>query len=182
MVNIYKLKLTNLQQEILRFLFVKTGTTVNARKIALSLKVSPPAVSKALPFLEKEKLINIKKDRESKRLSIELNRDSLEVIWLKRADNIKQIYDSGLAKYLYDLFPGATIILFGSYSFGEDTINSDIDFAIIGSKEKTIDLKEFEKSLEREIIINFYSSLKSIKSELRNNILNGFILKGGVDL
>ncbi|HLC55715.1 MAG TPA: nucleotidyltransferase domain-containing protein [Candidatus Nanoarchaeia archaeon] len=181
MVNIYKQKLTNLQQEILRLLFIKSGIIVNARYIAKNLEVSQPAVSKALPYLDKEKLIKLSKDKESKRLSIEINRDNNLVIGLKRADNLKLIYESGLADFLYNSFPGTTIILFGSYAFGEDTIKSDIDLAIIGMKEKHIDIDKFSKQLEREIIINYYSSLKDIKSELKNNILNGIVLKGAVE-
>lgn len=182
MVNIYKLKLTILQQEILRLLFIKAGMTINARGIARILEVSQPAVSKALPLLEKEGFIKVEKDKESKRLSIELNRDKHDTIWLKRADNLKQIYDSGLVQFLYDNFPGAVVILFGSYAFGEDTIKSDIDLAIIGAKEKALDLNKFQKMLERAITINYYSSFKKIEEHLLNNILNGITLKGAIEL
>jgi|SRR3989344_3927900 len=182
MVNISKLKLTNLQQDILRLFFKKVGTSLNAHTMARILEVSQPAVSKALPSLEKEDILLIKKDKYSKRLSIELNREDHNIIWLKRADNLKQIYESGLVQLFYDKFPEATIILFGSYSFGEDTINSDIDIAIIGSKEKNIDLEQFNKKLERIININYYKSFKEIHKHLLNNILNGITLKGAVDL
>ncbi len=76
MVNIYKLKLTNLQQKILRLLFVKVGTSLNQRQIANILEVSPPAVMKALPGLEKNGLVKIQQDKETKRWSIELNRNN----------------------------------------------------------------------------------------------------------
>ena len=182
MVNIYELKLTNLQQDIVRLFFIKAGMSLNAHTIARILKVSQAAVSKALPLLEKEKILKINKDKESKRLAIELNRDDHNIIWLKRADNLKQIYESGLVQYFYDNFQEAKIILFGSYSFGEDTIKSDIDIAAIGSKQKETNLKEFEKKLERTIIINYYKSFKEIDKHLLNNILNGITLKGAVEL
>ncbi len=186
MINRYKLKLTRLQEEILRLLFIKAGTSLNARRIALLLYVSQPAVSKALPLLEKEELITVSKDKDSKRLSIELKRDNHEVIWLKRADNLKQIYESGLSQWLYDNLPSATVILFGSYALGEDTLDSDIDLAIIG-KEKALNLDEFEKILERKININYYKGLKEkdtflLNKFLLNNILNGITLKGTVEL
>src|SRR3989344_693818 len=144
MVNSYKLRLTVLQQEVLRLLFIKAGNTLNARAISKFLAVSQPAVSKSLPLLQKEGLIKVLKDKNTKRLSIELNRDDPQVVWLKRADNLKQIYESGLVKSLYDSFPEASVILFGSYAFGEDTTKSDIDLVLIGSKEKNIDLSKFE--------------------------------------
>lgn len=182
MVNIYKLELTNLQQKILRLLFIKAGISLNAHGIARILEVSQPAVSKALPLLEKEGLIKVNKDKDSKRLSIALNRGNHHVVWLKRADNLKQIYESGLAQFLYDIYPEAIVILFGSYAFGEDTTSSDIDLAIIGAKEKELDLTKFHKMLERAIIINHYASFKSIDRHLLNNILNGITIKGAVEL
>ena len=182
MVNMYKLGLTNLQQEILRLLFIKSGTSLNARGIARFLDVTQPAVSKALPLLEKQHLIKILKDRESKRLAIELNRNDYRVIWLKRADNIKQLYESGLVQNLYDSFSSATIILFGSYAFGEDTTRSDIDIAIVGAKEKEVKLTVFDKMLERKVFLHHYKNFKNIDKNLLNNICNGIVLKGAVEL
>ena len=182
MVNISKLTLTNLQQTIVRHLCINAGISLNARTIARFLNVSQPAVSKALPHLRQENLIKVIKDTDSKRLSIELNRDSRQVIWLKRADNIQLIYESGLVQHLYDTFPGGTVILFGSYAFGEDTLHSDIDLAIIGIKPKDINLESFEHFLRRPITINYYKSFQNIDKHLLNNILNGITLKGAVEL
>jgi|SRR3989344_317432 len=182
MINIYKLKLTSLQQRILRLLFIKAGNSLNQRNISKILNVTPPAVMKAIPGLEKENLVKLSQDKESKRWSIELNRDNVKVMQFKRTDNLSQIYESDLFKFLEIEFAGATIILFGSYSRGEDIIGSDIDIAIIGRKDKKIDLKEYEKILEREININFYPSLKEIHKNLKENILNGIILAGGIEL
>lgn len=182
MVAIDELELTNLQQKILRLLFIRAGDKLNAHTVAKALKVSQPAVSKALPALQENELIMVSKDNESKRLSIELNRDLHNVIWLKRADNLLQLYESGLVQCFYDKLPEATIIVFGSYSLGEDTSRSDIDIAIIGSLKKDIKLEQFETKLGRLITINHYKSFKNIEKHLLNNILNGIILKGGVEL
>lgn len=181
MIYMSKLRLTNLQQEILRLLFIKTGISLNQRLISKSLGVSQPAVMKALPKLEEEELIKISQDKESKRWSIELNRTP-RAIHLKRADNLKMIYESGLADYLGKEFAGATIILFGSYSRGEDIFNSDIDLTVIGRKEKHIALEKYEKDFEKKIKINFFLSFKDIHKHLKEGILNGIILSGGVEL
>lgn len=182
MVNIYKLKLTLLQQEILRLMFVKAGTSLNQRQIANILNVTPPAVMKALPELERMCLIKIQQDKMTKRWSIELNRDNLKGMQLKRVDNLKMLYESNLADFLEREFAGATIILFGSYSRGEDIINSDVDIAIIGRKEKSVELSNYEKILERKININFYSSFKEIHKNLKDNICSGIVIAGGIDL
>jgi len=182
MVNIYKQELTNLQQEIVRLLFIRAGTALNARRISKYLQVSQPAVAKALPELKKREIINVNQDKESKRWAIELNKDNNKIMQIKRADNIKQIYESGLADFLEKEFAGSTIILFGSYSRGEDIVNSDIDIAIIGRKEKEINLVSFEKVLQREIRINFYDSFENIDKNLKENLFNGIVLAGGVRL
>src|SRR3989344_1708547 len=100
MVNIYKLKLTNLQQEILRVLSVKAGTSLNQRQISRILEVTPPAVMKALPDLDKKGLIRITQDKETKRWSVSLNREHHRVMQLKRADNLKLMYETGLVDFL----------------------------------------------------------------------------------
>jgi len=182
MVNIHKQKLTNLQQEILRLLFIKIGVPLNQRDIARQIGVSQPAVMKSLPILEKENLVKLKQDKESKRWAIEINKDNHKVLQLKRVDNMKQVYESGLADFLGHEFAGATIILFGSYSRGEDTLNSDIDIAVIGRKDKKFDVSNFETILERNININFYDSFNKIHKNLKENIFNGIVLYGSVEL
>jgi predicted nucleotidyltransferase len=132
--------------------------------------------------LEKEELIKIKRIGSINLLSIEFNRENQRALNLKRVENFKMIYESGLVEFLFNNFPGCVVILFGSYSKGEDTITSDLDIAIIGSKDKDIDLTKFSKLLGREISINFYKSWKIIDEHLKNNLLNGLILSGGVEL
>lgn len=182
MINKHKLKLTLLQQEILSLLYKKVEIKLHPRTIATFLGVSHPAVSKALPVLVKNEFIIIEKEKNSPRLLVSLNRDNPIVIGLKRAENLKLLYESSCISELYDIFPGATIILFGSYAFGEDTSTSDIDIAVIGSSPKDIDFSQFEKILEREININYYNSFQEINKPLLNSILNGMTLKGAVEL
>jgi predicted nucleotidyltransferase len=182
MVNIYKLKFTLLQQEILRLLFIQIGKKLTQRAIAIRLDVSQPAVVKALPELEKENLIIINQDKDSKRWAIELNKNNPKVMELKRIDNLKLLYEIGFAEFIEKEYAGSTIILFGSYAKGEDNINSDIDVAIIGRKDKSLDLNKFEKLLERKIIINFYDSFEKIHKHLKENLCNGIIITGGIEL
>ena len=185
-MDICAVKWTRLQSEIFRLLCIKSGQNLNLRSIARLLKRSPTAISNALQLLEKEKLIKIKRAEGINLLSIELNRENQDAINLKRVENLKLVYESGLTKFLQNGFPGTTIILFGSYSRGEDVLNdehkSDIDIAIIGTKGKEVDLKEFNKKLDRTIFINFYSSFKDIHKNLKDSILNGILLSGSIEL
>ena len=96
--------------------------------------------------------------------------------------NLGFLYESGLVDYLIEKYSESTIILFGSYSYGEDNSSSDIDFAVIGAKEKNVQLEKYEEILERKILLQFYKNLKEINKNLKENILNGIIIKGGVEL
>jgi predicted nucleotidyltransferase len=186
-MDMYKVKWTRLQTEIFRFFCIKAGQKLNLRETARALNVSPTAVSNSLGLLEKEELIKIKKSSPFNLFSIEFNRDNPKSIELKRVENLRLIYESELYDFLFNEFPGCTIILFGSYSKGEDILiteenSSDIDIAIIGIKEKKIDLKNFDKLLERKININYYESWPKIHKHLKNNIASGILLKGGIEL
>ena len=178
----YKIKFTQLQLGIFRLLCVKAGERLNQRQMAKLLKVSPTAIANSIHDLEKQGLILKEKQKNMNLSLITFNRDSKKAMQLKRTENLRLIYESGLADFLEDELPGATIVLFGSYSRGDDTSTSDIDIAVIGKNEKEISLKDFEKRLERKIILNFYPSLKEVHKELKENICNGIILSGGIDL
>jgi len=180
-MDMYKVKWTRLQSEIIKFLCISVGRAVSLRELSRKLHKTPTAVSNGLIELKKDGIVRVEKSENIKLLSIELERDNPKVIEIKRIENLKLIYESGLSNYLRENFPGSTIILFGSYSKGEDIRESDIDIAVIG-KEKETDLSDFDKRLERKIIINFYDSFKKIHKHLLENILNGIILNGGVEL
>ncbi|MGE0793453.1 MAG: nucleotidyltransferase family protein [Candidatus Woesearchaeota archaeon] len=174
----YKLNFTILDLEVLSYLSLRTGEKLSQREIALALKVSPTAVKNSIDNLKD--LIKVEKTKTINFISY--NRDNPLAIKLKRIENLKHLELSGLNEYLEEKFAGATIILFGSYSKGEDTINSDVDIAIIGRKDKLINLEKYEKILFRKINLNFYPSFKEIHKHLKNNILNGIVLVGSVEL
>ena len=179
-MDMYKLKFTNLEQEIFSLLCIRAGEKLSQREIAKLLNVSPTAVAKPIKQLQEKDLAKIEKTKTINFVSF--NRDEQKAIELKRAENLKNAYVSGLSDYLEEQLAGSTVILFGSYSRGEDTNASDIDIAVIGRKDKMLELEEYEKILNRKINMNFYNSWQEIHKHLRNNILNGILLHGGVEL
>ncbi len=182
MVEIYKLKFTILQQEILRFLFMKVGMFFTERGLSRALEVSPTAVSKALEGLVRKGLVKAEKDRETKRLSIALCLENPEVIYLKRAENLGQIFSSGLFSFLSENFSNATIILFGDFAFGRDNINSNINIALFFAGRKTLSLRKFEEILGKKIAVNFYDKFNKLNKNLLNEVLSGIVLKGEVQI
>ncbi len=153
------------------------------RQVAKELSVSPTAVSKALFELIETDLIIFEKVGKMNLSYMELNRNFDKVINLKRIENLRLIYSSGFFSKLREEFYGATIILFGSYSRGEDIFSSDVDIAVIGKKEKSLKfLEKYEELFRKKIIINFYPSFKNIHKNLKESILNGILLSGSVEL
>lgn len=179
-MDIYRFNWTRLQMQIFSLLCLKSGEELSQREIAGLLKVSPTAVANSLKLLIKSNLIAIKKTKNIN--FVGLNRDEKKSIELKRVENLRNIYLSGLLDYLEENLTGGTIILFGSYARGEDVKSSDVDIAVIERKEKSLKLEEFELALNREINAQFYNSWKEIHKHLKNNILNGILLAGSVNL
>lgn len=69
------------------------------------------------------------------------------------------------------------IVLFGSFSRGEDVKESDIDLFMV-AKEKQLDIAKFEKYLDKQINIIWEENFNRLSKELRNNIINGIVLHG----
>jgi len=179
-MDIHQLNFTLLEQKIFALLCLRAGEKLSQREIAKLLKVSPTAVSNSIKKLRENSLINVEKTKKINFISF--NRDGQRAVEMKRVENLKNLYTYGLSDYLEEELAGATIILFGSYSMGEDTNTSDIDIAVIERKNKMLDIEKFEKILNRKININFYNSWKDIHKHLKNNILNGITLHGSVEL
>jgi hypothetical protein len=53
---------------------------------------------------------------------------------------------------------------------------------VIGRKEKLAGLAQYEKALERRISINFYDSFAAVHKNLRENLFNGIVIAGCVEL
>ena len=176
----YKVKWTIPEQEVFSLLCCKVGVKLSQREIAKILGFSPTTISKAIENLKEKNIVKVEELKNTNLISF--NRDEEKAIELKRIKNLNNMYLSGLSNYLFNNLPGGVIIIFGSYSKGEDTQNSDIDIAVVGRKDKVLHLEDYEKILERSININFYDSWKKINKNLKNNILNGFVLHGCVDL
>ena len=80
-------------------------------------------------------------------------------------------------------FSNPTIILFGSFSRGEDIEESDIDIYIETHSKKKISLKKFESSLNRNIQLFKHKSIHQIRNkDLANNIINGIVLSGYLEV
>lgn len=171
------MKNTDTKEKVLELLFSYPLRSFHLRELSRLLNISPPAISVSLKKLEKEKLILINKTKFL--YGIKANIDNQSFKNMKRIHNLNRIYNSELFDYLKEKFPFNTLILFGSYSKGDDTEKSDIDIAI-DNKEKKLDLENYEKKLNRKINIEFVDFSK-VSKELNNSIINGIVLAGYIE-
>ena len=171
----------NIKQKIKEYYFVNPNAKLRVREIEKFLKLPLPSVIRYCKELQSEGILTIIKtgnvifytgDRADKNFLIE-----------KKLFNIKSIYDSGLIEFLKIELSNPVIILFGSYSKGEDTETSDIDLYLETPSKKEISLEKFEKILIRKIQVFRYKNIREIKNtNLSNNIVNGIIVNNYIEV
>ena len=103
--------------------------------------------------------------------------ESKEYKKYKKIYNLINVEESGLIDFLNDNFMPNCIILFGSYFRGEDIEDSDIDL-FVGCKKKEIDLNKFKRYFNKKIELHFNDNFNNYQKELKNNIINGVVLRG----
>lgn len=68
-------------------------------------------------------------------------------------------------------------MLFGSFSRGEDTENSDIDIVVITKKGLSLNTEKYDKVLKKRVNIHEVDLIK-ISEEFKANLANGIVLEG----
>jgi predicted nucleotidyltransferase len=159
--------------------FDEPAKTHYLREICKKSGISPVSILKYLDELIKNKIIIKNYENKGKRKYpiYSSNMGSEEYLSFKKVINIINIYNSGIIKKLNDNLMPSAIILFGSYFRGEDTEESDIDLYIQAQKRE-INVSVYEKKLNRKIQLIFNKDFNSYSPELKNNIINGLVLKG----
>ena len=147
------------------------------REISRKVKLALPSVKNYLSELAKEGLIMQKNSRVQSYPVYSANRDDEHFKFYKKVDLLERIKETGLLKDIHDLCNPHVVILFGSGSRGEDTEHSDLDI-FIQAPEKKINLNKYKPLFHREINFFFEENFSKLNRELKNNILNGLILKG----
>ena len=149
----------------------------HARELSRKTDLSIFAVLEAIKKLSKEKLVTFYKKGNMKIVKAS---QSTAFTRAKRVRNLEKIYESGVVDYLSHVYDKPeTIILFGSYSRGDDIENSDIDIAIITREHKEANMGKFEKILSRNISLHEID-LKKTSKEFHNNLTNGIALEGAL--
>ena len=170
------------EESILNFFLNNPRREIHLRALARETNLSPAGILKASKQLIKDNIIIQKKDKEKNLLILKANREENNFSSLKRSRNIYALSDCGLLKYLIESYERPeTIILFGSYSKGEDMEESDVDIAIITKRNLQLDLKQFEKKIERKIKILELNKEK-IQKQFWQTLANGIVLYGYLEI
>ena len=164
----------------LEIFFDEPNRSFGIREYSRMMKISSSTAKTYLENLEKEGLLKSK--REHNLVLFKANDLNEEFISLKIENNLRKIKRTGIIEYLLRYNP-SSIILFGSTSKGTDNKDSDLDIAMIIPTQKEINLEEFEKKLKKKIqLFTFTKNNFSKQKELANNILNGRILYGFIEV
>lgn len=167
--------------KILKLFFDGPNTRLHVREVARRSSLTPRGAQKILKSLYSSGLLC----SESTGIVSNYwgNYDNEKFLGLKRALNIYSLYSSGLLSALEESYMNPKcIVLFGSYSRGEDTGNSDIDIAIITSMTEAPDINIYENLLKRKISLQLIEDLKQEDTNFKNTLANGVVMSGYLDV
>ena len=156
------------------------------RELARKLKKSPTTISKTLKKYQKKDILT--SEKKLNHLTFKANSENRKFRLKKLYYNVSQIINSGLLEYLEkELNHPEAIGLFGSYAKAENSNISDIDIFIISSNKKEPNILFYEKKLSHQIHLfiiskNDLEKMKKENKELLNNIINGLILQGNLEM
>ena len=163
-------------QNVLKIFFENPSREFHLRKLSRLLNLSMPTIISATNKLAKERLIIINKGNVLTNISA--NRDNINFTRYKRLYNLESIYKSGIVDCLSSVYNHPkNIILFGSFSRGDDVEKSDIDIAVITNKKLSLDISKYEKILKKNITVHEID-VNKVSSEFKANLNNGIVLEG----
>ena len=168
----------NAKDNVLLKIFENPSRKYYVRELAREAKVNPNSVLNVIKVLEKEGLV--KKEVKKHVVEISTRLDDPKFLVKKRIFNLSQIYESRIIDFLVKSYRPKAIILFGSYSRGEDVKKSDIDIALITDRKEVAAVEIFEKKLGRKIHL-LPLRYKDISDELYINLINGVVVYGYLD-
>jgi predicted nucleotidyltransferase len=160
--------------KLLKIFLYNPTESFRLRELSRLSKISPVSVINYLKEFEKQELIK-KYDKRGIPF-YQAVRDNEKFKLFKKISIIYELNVSGLVDYLWEKSSPEAIILYGSYAKGESIEDSDIDLFVIGVETK-VNLGEYEKKLGKNIHL-ICDSIKNISKELKNNLINGIVLKG----
>ncbi len=180
--NVKILELSETYKKVLFYFFSFPQHAIGLNYLSKNIKSSKNAVKEAVNLLVNEGFLSV--EQIGKAWRITTNQKHSYFITRKIPYNLQLVYESNIIKYIYKIIQNArAIILFGSYRWGSDNENSDIDIAVevLDNEELrifTLGIIEVF-GLRKNVKINIHVfSRNKINLNLLANITNGIILDG----
>lgn len=175
------MKTKDIKGKIRAYFFLHPTIKLRVRHIEREVKVPLPSVIRYTKELERESIL--KHTEIAGIIAYSAERTSPQFLLQKKLFNLQQLFASGIVDFFVQELSNPTVILFGSYSRGEDTEESDIDIYIETPLTKHLKIEKFEKFLQRKIQIFTYKNIHAIENkDLANNIINGITLNGFMEI
>jgi predicted nucleotidyltransferase len=171
----------NIKEQIKNHFFVNPSSMLRVREIERVLKLPLPSIIKYCKELQNEGILTIVKTGNV--LFYTADKMNPSFLLEKRLYNLRLLYISGFIEFLKIELSNPSIIVFGSFSKGEDREDSDIDLYVETPSKKEISLDNFERVFKRRLHVFRQKNIREIKNKnLVNNIINGILLNGFVEI
>ena len=160
------------QKQIVLNYIIKNPTKNTVRTIAAKTKLPKSTVQYYLQQLKEEGLIS----KDNQWLDTWKNRIHKQHIF------VHKLINSGLIEYLEQELAPSAIVLFGSFAKGEYVKESDVDLFVEGARKKQLNFEKYEKKLNHKINLFVENNIDKVPKNLRNNIVNGLVLRGYLEI
>ena|SRR3989344_2589587 len=175
------MKNKDIKTRIKEFFFLNPTIKLRVRQMEREIKIPLPSAIRYTKELEQEKILKSTVIANVNFYSADRTSDTF--LLEKKLFNIKYLFSSGLINNLIEELSNPAIIVFGSFSKGEDIEKSDIDIYIESPTKKQVNLEKFERKIGRKIQIFIYKNINEVNNKnLANNIINGTILSGFIKI
>lgn len=166
--------------KVAEFIFNEPNRIFHIRKLEKETGLSTTAVKTSIQKLESYKIVDV--ESTSLTTNVKAKTDSDSYTFYKRMFNLYKLQRYGFVEHVRKMFKPEAIVLFGSFSRGEDVEESDVDILVMTSNRKSEKLDKLvdimENELKRKLDITMLPSLDRSESEFKNAVANGIILYG----
>lgn len=173
----------NTSEHVLNEFYKDPQQTIHIRELARRTNKHPNTIISVTDELQEQEILVKQRDEDSNRVLISANKKRPYFAQKCTAYYLEQLYRCGLITYLQEQYFHPTILLFGSIAKAQHTETSDIDLFVLSDVDKHVDLSKYEQVLSREIQLVIqthatYQEFTKSNPELANNVLNGLLLEG----
>lgn len=159
---------------------------IGLNQLSIMIKSSKTSTKQAVEYLIKNNFLN--REIVGKAWLLYANQSHKNFLIKKIPSNIGLIYGSNILDVVKDLIPGnRSITLFGSYRYGTDLEQSDIDIAVEVIGNKPLEVKKIglmdHFGYRKNVPVNLHIfSRNKIDTNLFSNIANGLVLDGFLEV